>query len=195
MKDDCATVKRLPRDYQGINHETIGTDLLALLGAILMPEAILGKEIVARLKHVKPTSWYPIEDFLTPLEQLDRKLSPDSLRKVGKTLFKLSHEEQFLRSASSARDLAYSMDHLYRAANRGHGIGGWTVLSFEPGTAILEKTTPHHCVMEEGIVEAALQALKVPAVIYQTSCFRKGAAACIFSIRSHVTDARWNGKT
>ena len=31
---------RLPRGYRGVNHETISTDILALMGAILMPEPI-----------------------------------------------------------------------------------------------------------------------------------------------------------
>jgi hypothetical protein len=185
---------RAPRGYRGINHETIGTDVLALVGSILMPEPILGKELTDRLRAVQPTRWYPIADLLEPLEELDRKLSPDSLRKVGRTLFSLSHEAQFRRSATSARDVVYGIQQLYRIANRGTDIGGWTVISFEPGRAILEKTTPHHCVMEEGILEAGLRVLNVPSVIHQTSCFRAGAEACRFSITSHVTDARWTGQ-
>ena len=35
------------------------------------------------------------------------------------------------------------------------------MLGFEPGKAELEKTTPHHCVMEEGIFSAALLALVI----------------------------------
>jgi hypothetical protein len=185
---------RFPRGYRGINHETIGTDILALLGSILMPEPILGPALTARLKAVKPTAWYPIADLLEPLEELDRKLNPDSLRKVGRTLFSLSHEEQFRKTATSARDVVHGIDRLYRAANRGTDIGGWSVVSFEPGKAILEKTTPHNCIMEEGILEAGLRVLNIPALIHQTSCFRAGAEACRFSITSHVTDARWSGK-
>lgn len=185
---------RLPRGYRGINHETIGTDILSLVGSILMPEPILGSALTARLKAIKPTGWYPIADLLEPLEQLDRKLSPDSLRKVGRTLFSLSHEEQFRKVASSARDFFHGVNRLYRAANRGTDIGGWTVVSFEAGKATLEKTTPHHCVMEEGIIEAGLRVLNIPAVIYQTACFRAGAEACRFSITSNVNDARWSGQ-
>lgn len=106
----------------------------------------------------------------------------------------MSHEAQFRKVAFSARDVVYGIDRLYRAANRGTDIGGWTVVTFEPGKAILEKTTPHLCLMEEGILEAGLRVLNVPAVIYQTACFRAGAEACRFSITSHVTDARWSGQ-
>jgi hypothetical protein len=186
-------MRRFPRGYRGINHETIGTDIASLMDSLLMPESILGKALTVRLKAIQPTVWYPIADLLEPLDILDSKLSPDALRKVGRAVFALSHEAQFRRSATSARDVVHGIDHLYHAANRGTDIGGWTVLSFDPGRAILDKTTPHHCIMEEGILEAALRCLNVPAVIEQIACFRAGADACRFSITSHIVDARWTG--
>jgi hypothetical protein len=43
---------------------------------------------------------------------------------------------------------------MYHHANRGTGIGGWKVLRFDAGYAELEKMTPHHCVMEQGILSS-----------------------------------------
>lgn len=82
-------------------------------------------------------------------------------------------------------------DGIYRRANRGEEIGGWRILEFSPGKARLEKTTPHHCVLEEGIVSAALACVGVPATVTQASCFLSGADACVFVVNSVVTDSRW----
>jgi hypothetical protein len=184
---------RLPKGYLGVAHETIGSDILSLVEAVLMPEQVLGKELTARIRSIKANEWYPISMLLEPLEILDKRLGPDSLRRVGISLFKLSHEAAARSSLKSAHDVVYGLDTIYHHANRGTDIGGWKVLSFSPGRATVEKTTPHHCVMEEGILEAALKLVKVPALVTQTACFRKGAEACIYEITSHVIDERWAG--
>jgi len=83
---------------------------------------------------------------------------------------------------------------MYRHANRGTAIGGWRVLRFEPGRAELEKTTPHLCTMEEGILTQALAALGIPVIIEQPACFRQGAAACHLVLTSRIADVRWIGE-
>jgi predicted ArsR family transcriptional regulator len=98
-----------------------------------------------------------------------------------------------LQVAKSARDIIYGIDGMYHHANRGTGIGGWTVLRFEPGLAELEKNTPHLCALEEGILSQALQAVGTPALMEQTSCIRDGAGSCRFIITSTIRDARWTG--
>ena len=82
---------------------------------------------------------------------------------------------------------------MYHHANRGTGIGGWKVLRFDPGYAELEKTTPHHCVMEQGILSGALAAVKCPGIVSQKQCFRQGADSCLYVISSSFTDERWFG--
>ena len=184
----------IPRGYRGIKHETIGADLLALYAAVMMPEQILGKQMAARLKSRKPEAWYPIVEVLEPLEELGRKLGADSLRKVGSTIFHAGPAEIVRRTITSARDLAYGFDRLYRMANRGQEIGSWTVIEFKEGSAVLEKTTPHHCSMEEGILDAAFRAINAPATVHQSACLRNGADACRFVLTSHVVDHRWTGR-
>ncbi|HSC86702.1 MAG TPA: hypothetical protein VLC09_05500, partial [Polyangiaceae bacterium] len=100
--------------------------------------------------------------------------------------------ERLLEVAKSARDVVYGIDGMYHHANRGSGIGGWKVLEFQPGYAELEKTTPHHCVMEQGILTAALTAVGCPSNVTQRACLREGADVCIFSISSALTDTRWD---
>jgi hypothetical protein len=180
-----------PRGYRGIGHETIGSDVLSLVDAILMPEQTFGKERCAHLRSLDPNGWYPIAELLDALDHLEARLGPGSMRKIGFSIFKLSHEATVKAKCTSARDIIYGIDGMYHRANRGEAIGGWKVLEFSPGHARLEKTTPHHCVVEEGILEAGLVAMGVRATIQQPECLRRGALACQFVIESHTTGERW----
>ncbi len=192
MKEPYMAI-RTPRGYVGAGHQTIGSDILSLPEAVLLPDQVMGRDLTAKLRATVPNDWYPISTLLEPLEMLGARLGSDSLRRIGIALFKLSHEAAVKANAKSARDVLYGMDTIYHRANRGTSIGGWKMVSFDPGRAVLEKTTPHHCVMEEGIIEAALRVVQVPAMIRQTACLRDGSEACTFVVTSHVTDARWNG--
>ena len=90
--------------------------------------------------------------------------------------------------ATSAHSVVYGIDKMYQHAHRGRGIGGWQVLDFKPGYAEIDKTTPCHCIMEEGILLAALAAVGVPSRIEQRQCFRQGAPSCLFVVTSVITD-------
>jgi hypothetical protein len=186
---------RRPKGYIGQGHETIGSDILAVLAILKMPELVLGPEDAKRLAAVDPAGWYPIEWLLELMEKLDAAIGYYGLVRMGRTLFQLSHKDRVEKVARSARDIVYGIDGMYHNANRGRGIGGWRVVDFQPGHAELEKTTPHHCVMEQGILSAGLAMVGCPASIVQTTCFRKGDPLCLFALSSTVTDARWCGAT
>jgi hypothetical protein len=127
------------------------------------------------------------------MSKIDKAVGQYGLLRMGRTLFELSHKDRVVQVARSAHDIIYGIDGMYRHANRGTGIGGWKVIRFEAGYAELEKTTPHHCVMEQGILAAGLNAVGCPGTVAQSECFRNGAPACIFTITSSFTDARWFG--
>jgi hypothetical protein len=187
-------VRRRPRGYIGSRHETIGSDILAVLRILKLPEQVLGADDARKLAQVDPAAWYPIEWLLDLMERLDRQFGPVALQRMGRVLFDLSHKERVLEVARSARDIIYGIDAMYHHANRGVGIGGWKVLRFEPGVAELEKTTPHHCVMEQGILSAGLAAVGCPGKVTQSKCLRQGAEACLFVITSSFVDERWSGR-
>ncbi|MEZ0314604.1 MAG: V4R domain-containing protein [Myxococcota bacterium] len=156
-----------------------------------LPQLTLGKDTSDNLASVDANGWYPISVLLEAMERIDTKLGVEGLRQMGRLLFKLSHEQRV--APKSAREVIEGLDAMYHHANRGDGIGGWRVVLFEPGLAHLEKTTPHHCAMEEGIVGAALQAAGAPCTIKQTRCMRTGSDHCLFVINSVITDHRWMG--
>jgi hypothetical protein len=181
----------LPRAYRGRNHETIGSDILALHQALQLPELLLGAEVARVIAELDPAGWYPIRRFLEPLEVIGESVGPSGLRKVGRTLFQRSHQAHVQKTMRCAKELLYALDDLYHRANRGEGIGGWRVVRFADREAELEKTTPHHCALEEGILDAAMRAVGAPARIEQPSCVRDGAPACRFLLTAASHDGRW----
>jgi hypothetical protein len=185
--------RRRPKGYLGRQHETIGSDILSVYRMLKLPEQVLGTEEARVISELDPDGWYPIEWFLDLMDRVDQALGHYGLLRMGRTLFDLSHKERVLRVAKSARDIVYGIDGMYHHANRGGGIGGWKVLRFEPGYAELEKTTPHHCVMEQGILAAALAGVGCPGQVSQNDCFRRGADCCLYTITSSLTDERWSG--
>ena len=185
--------QRRPRGYTARHHETLGSDILSVYRILKAPEQVLGADDARKLAQVDPAQWYPIEWLLHLMDRLDATVGHYGLVRMGRTIFELSHKERFLEKARAARDVIYGIDGMYRHANRGAGIGGWKVLKFEPGYAELEKTTPHHCIMEQGILSAALAAVNCPGIIAQRTCFRQGNEACIYTISSSFNDERWFG--
>jgi predicted hydrocarbon binding protein len=193
---------RWPRGYVGKDHETIGSDILAVersLRELVKDEAslartveqIVGGQARERLSMIKPEEWYPIAWLLEMMESMDKRLGRFGLIKMGRALFKLSHEARIAQMARSGRDIVEGIDQMYHHANRGQSIGGWRVVKFDVSGAELEKTTPHHCAMEEGILAQALTAVGAPSVVSQSACFREGAEACRFVITPTSAGARW----
>lgn len=186
-------MRAVPRGYIGRNHETIGSDILAVLATIVLPKEVLGDEWSKKLAGVTSNGWYPIALLLDLLEHLDKRTGVASVLKMGRQLYRDSHKQRVGASTSSAGDIVYGIDGLYHHANRGDAIGGWKVLKFRPGIAVLDKTTPHHCALEEGILHEALLSVGADAMIIQTHCMRRGTDSCLFELRSAVRDARWLG--
>ena len=182
-----------PKAYQGKNHEIIGSHILSVLKAISMPQSTLGKDVMEKVDQVRPDVWYPIELLIEVMQRLFESTGAAGTRRLGRELFKASHAEEAKKHLHSARDLVYAFDQLYNQANRGKGIGGWKVLSFEPGRAELEKTTPHLCFLEEGIWLEAMKTLGIVASVTQPRCIHAGDDTCAFLVTSVVRDQRWTG--
>jgi hypothetical protein len=180
---------RWPRGYVGTDHETLGSSLLSLFQICPFPDQVLGADNVGRLEKVDPRGWYGVDWFLALMDRLERFAGSDGLLHLGRKRFELSHDKRV--ACSSARDVIYGIEEMYRHANRGQAIGGWQVLEFVPGFSVLEKTTPYHCSMEQGILLAGLDAVDCPVEIEQRQCFRAGADSCVYAIRALVPDSPW----
>ena len=179
-----------PGDAQ---HQTIGSDILAVLKTLKHPKEILGVEWVERLSVLQPNDWYPIRLLLDLLDALDKRTGSAAILAMGRELFRMSHQARLTPDLKSAGDVLYGIDGMYHHANRGTDIGGWQVLRFQPGVGVLRKTTPHHCALEEGILHEALHIVGADSLIVQSKCMRRGEPACEFELRSAVRDQRWVG--
>jgi hypothetical protein len=184
---------RRPRGYYGEDHTTLGSDILAVLKILKMPEQVLGKREADRLKIIQADQWYPIDWLLGLMEILEAHVGKYGLMQMGRKLFELSHKQRVMQQAKSAKDILYGLDGMYHHTNRGRGIGGWQVLRFEPGMAEVEKNTAHHCVMEQGMLTEALLVVGCACNVTQTRCFLDGADTCIYQITSAFADKRWTG--
>lgn len=182
---------RKPKGYVGQGHETLGVDIVSVLQLLKNPEQVLGADEHRKLAAVEATGWYPIRWFIDLMDTLEAKMGHYGLVRLGRTIFKESQEEQAKQHIKSGRQLVEMLDGMYRHNNRGRDIGGWRVLDFKPGYCELEKTTPHHCAMEQGILSAAFSAIGCPVAVGQKQCFRKGAESCIFTLTSTVTGPAW----
>jgi hypothetical protein len=187
-------MRHLPKSYTSKNHETLGSDVLSVLHATTAPEKVFPPELLARLRAVKPDGWYPVSLMHEAVDRLEASEKVTGLKLMGMAIFKHSHAEGVKKTVTSAHQLLHGLDGLYRNANRGQGIGGWRVLSFGAGKAELEKTTPHHCSIEEGLLAQAFATVGCPSLVTQRECVRHGADACTFVVESMVTDHRWTGK-
>ena len=185
--------KRMPRGYMGTDHETIGSDILAVLATLSHPEQVLGEELAHALRGVKPDRWYPIRLLLEAMDCISDKVGRAGLLHMGQELFRMSHAAQFRKFVHSIADLVYGFDAMYRRANRGTDIGGYEVVRLVPGYAEFVKTSPQHCVMEEGMLAAELAMLDIPAEYGQIACLRDSADHCRYVLRSRITDDRWMG--
>ena len=97
-----------PRGYTGNNHETIGSDILAVVRSLKLPQLTLGKEFCHQLASVDPSGWYPIGMLLEAMQRIDAKLGPAGLRQMGRLVFKMSHEHR--AAPRTARELIESLD-------------------------------------------------------------------------------------
>ena len=184
-------MRRFPKGYLGFDHVTRGGDLLAVLDAIIGPDFILGATLAQKIRKLKPDEWVPIALLMELYEKLSEKLGPYHMKQVGWTIVKRYHASDVLKRFHSAEEVVYALDALYRQGNRGTAIGGWKVTLFTPTRCEMEKTTPHHCGMEEGIVEEMMRTLGISTTVYQTDCLRKGSDLCRFVIEPKGSNPPW----
>ena len=153
---------------------------------------MLGVEETRRLRSVDPAAWYPIDWMLNLMAKLNHQIGHYGLVRMGRRLFEMSHQARARQSLKTARDIVYAMNAMYHNANREvSGIGGWSVVLFEPGYTELEKTTPHHCVMEQGISGRAQQGGILLETSRRAAVFGRAPTLASIRISSAVVDERW----
>ena len=179
--------------YENASHETLGSDLLAALNTLKFPVEILGKYWMERLSGIEPAHWYPVSIHLELQQQVLHRGGRAALVQMGRQQFRDSHHGRLAPVLTSAGDVLTRVDRMYRHSNRGTKIGGWEVLSLGAAHATLRKNTPHHCALEEGLLQEALASVGAVALIAQPSCVLMGGKVCELELKSQLKDERWLG--
>jgi hypothetical protein len=180
--------------YENASHETLGAELLAVLHTMKFPEEVLGHYWSERLKGIVAEEWYPVAIELELQQQVLHRGGRASLVQLGRQLFRDLHQARLSPLLRSAGDVLHRLDRMYRHGNRGRNIGGWELVAFAPGQALLRKKTPQHCALDEGLLHEALQAVGTVAMIVQPTCVLTGGKACELELRSTTKDHRWMGE-
>lgn len=176
-----------------MSHVTLGAEILAILQTMRSPEALLGDEWVARQRAIHPKDWYPVTVVSDLVQQLSRRVDRAALVEMGRELFRNSHHRRLIPHLRSVGDVVFGLNGIYHRAHRGQDIGGWEVLQFDEGRALLRKKTPVHCALEEGLLCEALHAVGAEASVAQPTCVQHGGRYCDFEIRSPIRGDRWLG--
>ncbi len=180
--------------YENASHETLGSDLLAVLNALKFPAEVLGKYWLERLEGIDASQWYPVAIHLELQQQVLHRGGRPSLVQMGRQQFRDSHHGRLAPVLTSAGDVLTRVDRMYRHSNRGTKIGGWELLSLSAEHATLRKNTPHHCALEEGFLHEALTSVGAVVNIAQSACVLTGAKTCELELKSQLRDERWLGQ-
>jgi hypothetical protein len=182
----------MPRGYYGDDHTILGSDILAGLKILKLPDQVLGPLELERMARVKPDGWYPVKWLMDLTEVLEAHVGRYGLMQMGRRVFEMSHKQRVSTQLKNAKELLYALDGMYHNSNRGRGIGGFQVLRFEPGVAEIEKNTPQHCLVDQGMLTEALLGMGCACNVSQIRCFREGADTCVYEITSAFVDKRWS---
>lgn len=188
-------------------HEVVGADILAVRRAVeflsnsastkttsMYVRTVLGNALTERLEQVEAERWYPVSVMLEMERALDDKLGASGLRRMGRAIFKHDLSEKTRAHMKSVRECMYALDAMYRTHNRGSNLGSWTVRTFTEARAELVKTTPHNCLMEEGILIEACATFDVAVVVTQPECVRNGEPHCLYIVTPTTLDSpKWGG--
>lgn len=186
-------------------HEVIGADMLAVRRAVeflsssastkttsMYVRNVLGNALTERLDAIDPERWYPVSVMLEMERALDDKIGASGLRRMGRALFKHDLSEMTRTHMKSVRESLSALDAMYRTHNRGANLGGWTVRSFTETRAELVKTTPHNCLMEEGILIEACATFDIAVVVAQPECVRNGDDHCLYIVTpTTLLSSKW----
>lgn len=153
---------------------------------------VLGNALTDRLDAIDPERWYPVALMLEMERALEEKLGPSGLRRMGRALFKHDLSEMTRTHMKSVRESLSAMDAMYRTHNRGPNLGCWTVRSFTESRAELVKTTPHNCLMEEGILIEACATFDIAVLVTQPECTREGDDHCLYIVTpTSLLSTKW----
>jgi len=157
-----------------------GGNVLAMLAATgafrKMAEQLLAEHDIA---NVSPAAWYPLATCADVMHQLEMKIGPNAVFRIGK---EVPNHIQLPPGLDSFEKVAGAFGPIFTLNHRNAGSGGIEYELTGPDSATIVSGTPYPCDFDRGVILGCFQVLIHLAPHYQHDnllCKKKGAAVCV----------------
>lgn len=162
--------------------ESRGTNIIAVKTKLINPKLIFEKIKEYSYDNLDPNKWYPMRQFTMLTDYIEKYLSAAVLKNIGTAIIPEMKNAGILPQWTPLEFLN-ALPQVYDEGNRGNNIGRWKVVKEENNHVVLENSTMHNCILEEGVLMGGLKAYGSKYMkITQPKCIKKGDDVCIFDI-------------
>ena len=161
--------------------------MLAAMGAFRRSgEQILGTHGIT---NVTAEGWYVLGDYVAALKDIETKVGPKTLLRVGQEIpnhIKLPPGLDSFDKVIASFGPAFSMNH------RGAGAGGITFKVTGPGTGTITSGTPYPCDFDRGVIQGFFRKLVKGTLNYShdpSTCKKDGRETCVHNVSISVAPA------
>jgi hypothetical protein len=157
-----------------------GTDVLSMLAATgafrKTAEQLLADHGIA---SVQPTEWYSLTAYAAAMHDLERRVGPNAVFRIGK---EIPNHSELPAGLDTFEKVAASFAPAFAMNHRKAGSGGIEHEITGPDSATIVSGTPYPCDFDRGVILGFFQKLLHVAPHYQHDnllCKKKGAAVCV----------------
>lgn len=157
-----------------------GGNILAMLAAMGAFRKTAEQLLAERgIVDVSPEAWYPLPACAEVMHELERRIGPNAVFRIGKEIpnhIQLPPGLDSFEKVAGAFGPAFAMNH------RGAGVGGIDFEITGPDTATIVSGTPYPCDFDRGVILGFFQALLHLTPHYRHDaqlCKKKGGAVCV----------------
>lgn len=157
-----------------------GGNILAMLAATgafrKMAEQLLAERGIA---DVTPDEWYPLAPCAEVIHELEMKIGPNAVFRIGK---EVPSHIQLPPGLDSFEKVAGSFAPAFALNHRNAGSGGIEHEITGPDAATIVSGTPYPCDFDRGVILGFFQTLLHLAPHYQHDaqlCKKRGSAVCV----------------
>ncbi|NHI94873.1 MAG: hypothetical protein EAX96_20460 [Candidatus Lokiarchaeota archaeon] len=162
--------------------ESRGTNIIAVKTKIVNPKMIFDKIKEYSYNNLDPNKWYPMKQFTMLTDYIEKYLSGTVLKNIGSAIIPEMKNAGILPQLTPL-DFLKALPQIYLEGSRGNNIGQWKLIKEEENHVIIENSTMHNCILEEGVIMGGLKAYGARYMkVTQSKCMKKGDNVCKFDI-------------
>lgn len=157
-----------------------GGNILAMLAAMGAFRKLAEQLLVARgIEKVSPEGWYSLDDCAAVLHELELRIGPNAVFRVGK---EIPNHIQLPPGLDSFEKVAGCFGPAFALNHRNADSGGIEHEITGPDSATIVSGTPYPCDFDRGVILGFFQTLLHVVPEYQHDnllCKKRGAAVCV----------------